>query len=66
MYLEALYETDTFNVGLQFGPQSYDTSDESGPDGDVWCVTASYTLVVGVLHLDFEQGANETDYYAFY
>jgi hypothetical protein len=121
LYLEAIYENDTFNVGLQFGSQSDDTSDESGPDGDVWGITGSYTLAdftftvaindvsgtvsngfgggpyytsaddhtidgvedqeatavgleygvaemlaVGVLHVDFDQGANETDYYALY
>jgi hypothetical protein len=120
-YLEALFETGTFNVGLQFGSQSDETIDDSGPDGDVWGVTGSYiladftltaaynevsgsvtngfgggpyftsaddhtidgvedqeatalgveyggveALAVGVLHVDFEQGANETDYYAVY
>jgi hypothetical protein len=121
LYLEAMYESDSFNVGLQFGSQSDDSGDGSGPDGDVWGATGSYTLsdftltaaynevsgtvtngfgggpyftsaddhtidgvedqeatafgveyggvealTVGVLHVDFDQGANETDYYAVY
>ncbi|MES9971275.1 MAG: OprD family outer membrane porin [Candidatus Thiodiazotropha sp.] len=120
-YLDGMYETDSFSIGLQFGSQSDDTSDNSGPDGDVWGVTGSYNmadftisaayndvsgsvtngfgggpyftsaddhtidgvedqeatafgveyggveaLAVGVLHVDFDQGANETDYYAVY
>jgi imipenem/basic amino acid-specific outer membrane pore len=121
LYLEAMYETDSFNLGLQFGSQSDETNDSSGPDGDVWGITGSYTLydltlsaayndvsgsvtngfgggpyftsaddhtidgvedqaatalgveyggieslAVGVFHVDFDQGANETDYYAAY
>jgi hypothetical protein len=121
LYLEAIYENDVVNAGLQFSSQSDDTGDASGPEGDVWGVTGSYTLAdttltaaynevsgsvtngfgggpyftsaddhtidgveeqkatafgieyagvealtVGVLHVDFEQGANETDYYAVY
>jgi hypothetical protein len=121
LYLEAIYEADSFNVGVQFGAQSDETDDASGPDGDVWGVSGSYTLydlalsaayndvsgtvingfgggpyftsaddhtidgvedqeatalgieyggieslVIGVLHVDFDQGANETDYYAAY
>ncbi|MEW8506442.1 MAG: OprD family outer membrane porin [Candidatus Thiodiazotropha sp.] len=120
-YLEGMYETDTFNVGLQFGSQSDDSDDESGLDGDVWGITGSYNLadftitaayndvsgnvtngfgggpfftsaddhtidgvedqeatafgveyggiealVLGVLHVDFDRGANETDYYVLY
>ncbi|MEW8017193.1 MAG: OprD family outer membrane porin [Candidatus Thiodiazotropha endolucinida] len=120
-YLEGMYETDAFSIGLQIGSQSDDTGGESGPDGDVWGITGSYTLAdftitaayndvsgrvtngfgggpyftsaddhaidgvedqeatavgieyagiealaVGVLHVDFDQGANETDYYAVY
>lgn len=121
LYLEALYESDDFSVGLQFGSQTDDSSDESRPDGDVWGITGSYTLSdltliaafndvsgtvtngfgggpyftsaddhtidgvedqqavalgieyagvealkVGVLHVDFDEGANETDYYGVY
>jgi hypothetical protein len=121
LYLEAMYETDSFNLGVQFGSQSDETDNESGPDGDVWGITGSYSLydltlsaayndvsgtvtngfgggpyftsaddhtidgvedqeatalgieyggieslAVGVLHVDFDQGANETDYYASY
>ncbi|MET0071657.1 MAG: OprD family outer membrane porin [Candidatus Thiodiazotropha sp.] len=120
-YLEALYESDDFSVGLQFGSQTDDTDDDSGPDGDVWGITGSYTLsdltliaafndvsgtvtngfgggpyftsaddhtidgvedqqaaalgieyagvealTVGLLHVDFDEGANETDYYGVY
>jgi hypothetical protein len=121
LYLEAMYETDSFSLGVQFGSQSDETDDDSGPDGDVWGITGSYTLydltlsaayndvsgsvtngfgggpyftsaddhtidgvvdqeatalgieygsieslAVGFLHVDFDQGANETDYYATY
>ncbi|MES9818388.1 MAG: OprD family outer membrane porin [Candidatus Thiodiazotropha sp.] len=120
-YLEGMYETDAFSIGLQIGSQSDDAGGESGPDGDVWGITGSYTradftitvayndvsgrvtngfgggpyftsaddhtidgvegqeaaafsieyagveaLAVGVLHVDFDQGADETDYYAVY
>ncbi|MEW8297183.1 MAG: OprD family outer membrane porin [Candidatus Thiodiazotropha sp.] len=120
-YLEALYESDDFSVGLQIGSQTDDTDDDSGPDGDVWGITGSYTLsdltliaafndvsgtvtngfgggpyftsaddhtidgvedqqatalgieyagvealTVGLLHVDFDEGANETDYYGVY
>ncbi|MEW8141294.1 MAG: OprD family outer membrane porin, partial [Candidatus Thiodiazotropha endolucinida] len=43
-YLEGMYETDAFSIGLQIGSQSDDTGGESGPDGDVWGITGSYTL----------------------
>jgi hypothetical protein len=121
LYLEALHESDNFTAGLQFGSQSDETDDESGPDGDLWGITGGYTLyditisaayndvsgtvtngfgggpyftsaddhtingvedqeatalgveyggiealTLGVLHVDFEEGANETDYYASY
>lgn len=121
LYLEAIYESECFSVGVQFSSQSDDSNDESGPDGDAWGVTASYTLAeitlsaayngvsgivtngygggpyftsaddhtidgvedqkaaaigveyggvealtLGALHVDFEEGANETDYYALY
>lgn len=44
IYMEAMYETDNFSVGAQFGTQSDDTPDNTGPDGDVYGLTASYTL----------------------
>lgn len=44
VYLEAIYETDSFSVGAQFGSQSDDTPDSSGPDGDVYGFMASYTI----------------------
>jgi hypothetical protein len=121
IYLESMYETDSFSFGLQFASQSDDTDDESGPDGDVWGITGSYAvadftlsaayndvsgtvingfgggpyftsaddhtidgvknqeamafgveyggieaLTLGVLHVDFDLGANETDYFAVY
>ncbi|MES9860141.1 MAG: OprD family outer membrane porin [Candidatus Thiodiazotropha sp. LLP2] len=121
VYLEAVYETESYSGGVQFSSQSDDSSDESGPDGEAWGVTASYTLAnitlsaayngvsgtvingfgggpyftsaddhtidgvedqkataigveyggidaftLGALHVDFEEGANETDYYALY
>jgi hypothetical protein len=121
LYLEAMYETDRFSIGLQFGSQSDETKDDTGPDGDVWGMTASYTLsdltlslayndvsgivtngfgggpyftsaddhtidgvedqeaaalgieyggiealAVGVFHVDFDLGEDETDYYALY
>jgi hypothetical protein len=121
LYLEAVYEADSFTLGAQFGSQSDETSDNSGPDGDVWGITGSYTLydvtliaayndvsgtvtngfgggpyftsaddhtidgiedqeatalgveyggveavTVGLLHVDFEVGEAETDYYASY
>ncbi|MEJ2455192.1 MAG: OprD family outer membrane porin [Candidatus Thiodiazotropha sp.] len=121
LYLEAVYKTDRFDVGVQFASQSDQTNDASGPDGNVWGIAGSYTLhdliltaayndvsgsvtngfgggpyftsaddhtidgvedqratalgieyggiqslAVGVFHVDFDQGANETDYYAAY
>jgi hypothetical protein len=120
-YLESMYELESFSIGLQFGSQSDDTNDDSGPDGDVWGITGSYALAdftltaayndvsgtvingfgggpyftsaddhtidgiedqeaiafgleyggiealtLGMLHVDFDQGANETDYFAVY
>ncbi len=44
LYLEAVYETDSFSLGAQFGSQSDKTHDNSGPDGNVWGITGSYTL----------------------
>jgi hypothetical protein len=121
LYLDAIYEADSFTLGAQFGSQSDETNDNSGPDGDVWGITGSYTLydvsliaayndvsgtvsngfgggpyftsaddhtidgvedqkatalgieyggietlTVGLLHVDFEAGEDETDYYASY
>jgi hypothetical protein len=121
LHLEVVYEGDSFDVGLQYGSQSDETNDNSGPDGDVWGVSASYALadftlsaayntvsgtvsdgfggdpfftsaddhaiggvedqkaaalgveyegveglMVGIFHVDFDQGADETDYYAVY
>jgi hypothetical protein len=120
-YLEAMFEIDRLGFGVQVGSQTDDTDDSAGPDGDVWGLTADYTiagltlsvaynevsgtvtngfgggpyftsaddhtidgtedqkaaavgfeysgiesLTVGLLHVDFDQGANETDYYALY
>jgi hypothetical protein len=121
IYLEAVYQSDDYRVGMQFGTQSDDSSDDSGPDGDVWGITADYTIAevtliaaynsvsgtvtngfgggpyftsaddhtidgtedqkatalgveysginahtLGLYHVDFKHGANETDYYANY
>lgn len=44
LYLEAVYETDLFGVGAQYGSQSDDTPDDSGPDGDVYGVFGSVTV----------------------
>jgi hypothetical protein len=120
-YLEAVYEIERFHVGAQYGSQSDETSDDSGPDGDVYgffasidlsdfmlmaayndvsgivingfgggpyftsaddhtidgtedqealALNAEYSgikdLVLGLWHVDFDQGEDETDYYATY
>jgi len=44
LYLEALYEIDNYSIGAQFGSQSDNTSDDSGPDGHVFGITGSYTI----------------------
>jgi outer membrane porin, OprD family len=44
LHLEALYETDNYSIGAQFGSQSDNTSDDSGPDGHVFGITGSYTI----------------------
>lgn len=44
VYAEAMYEIGDLVLGVQFGTQSDDTIDNSGPDGDVYGVVASYTL----------------------
>jgi hypothetical protein len=44
IYLESIYEADEYTVGIQFGSQSDDSSDHSGPDGEVWGITAGYTI----------------------
>jgi hypothetical protein len=121
LYLEAVYEADNFSLGAQIGSQSDESNDNSGPDGDVWGISGSYTLydvtllaayndvsgsvtngfgggpyftsaddhtidgvedqeasalgveyggiealTIGLFHVDFEQGEDETDYYASY
>ncbi|MEJ2618849.1 MAG: OprD family outer membrane porin [Candidatus Thiodiazotropha sp.] len=121
IYLDAVYQSDDYTVGMQFGSQSDDRSDDSGPDGEVWGITADYTIAdvtltaaynsvsgtvtngfgggpyftsaddhtidgtedqketalgveysglnahtLGLFHVDFKHGANETDYYANY
>jgi hypothetical protein len=43
-YLDAVYETDLFSVGAQYGDQSDQTQDGSGPDGDVAGVTGSLSF----------------------
>ena len=44
-YLEAVYETEQFSVGAQFGSQSNDSPDNSGPDGEVYGVFGSVNIV---------------------
>ena len=44
LYLEAFYETDKFSIGAQFGDQSDDSLDGSGPDGEVYGVAGSVTF----------------------
>jgi hypothetical protein len=44
VYLEAMLEVDQFSVGVQYGKQFDNSNDNSGPDGDVYGITASYTL----------------------
>ncbi len=43
-YTEALYETDAFTLGAQFGSQDDETADNSGNDGDVWGLLASVNI----------------------
>ncbi|MBA6389515.1 outer membrane porin, OprD family [Colwellia sp. BRX10-3] len=43
-YLEAMVEFDDFSFGAQFGKQSDNSDNHTGPDGDVYGVLASYTL----------------------
>jgi hypothetical protein len=121
LYLEAVYERGALSIGVQFGSQSDKTQDSNGPEGDVYGVTAGYTigdftliaaynkvegtvingygggpyftsaedhtieraedqaavagaleysgiqgLALGALHVDFDRGADETDYYVSY
>lgn len=120
-YAEAIYEVEQFSVGIQLGDQSDNTDDNSGPDGTVYGINASYNLnnftlstaynnvsgivvngfgggpfftssddhtiegvedqsalafgveysgidklTLGTFHVDFDQGENESDYYAAY
>ncbi|MET0108402.1 MAG: hypothetical protein ABW084_05850 [Candidatus Thiodiazotropha sp.] len=44
VYVEGIYETEQVSIGFQFGVQSDDTVDDSGPDGDVYGVMVSYTV----------------------
>ncbi|PUB85876.1 MAG: hypothetical protein DBP02_04425 [gamma proteobacterium symbiont of Ctena orbiculata] len=44
IYVEGIYETEQVSIGFQFGSQSDDTMDDSGPDGEVYGVMASYTV----------------------
>lgn len=43
-YAEAMYEVNNLMLGTQFGSQSDKTNDNSGPDGKVYGVMASYTI----------------------
>ncbi|MES9823303.1 MAG: OprD family outer membrane porin [Candidatus Thiodiazotropha endolucinida] len=44
VYVEGIYETEQISIGIQYGWQSDDTVDDSGPDGEVYGVSASYTV----------------------
>ncbi|MES9923116.1 MAG: OprD family outer membrane porin [Candidatus Thiodiazotropha endolucinida] len=44
VYVEGICETEQVSIGVQYGWQSDDTVDDSGPDGEVYGVTASYTV----------------------
>jgi len=43
-YIDATYEIENLTFGLQFGSQYDDTSDNTGPNGEVYGVMASYTI----------------------
>lgn len=44
IYLEAMVEVEQFSIGVQYAKQSDNSDDNTGPDGDVYGITASYTL----------------------
>jgi len=44
IYLEAIYESENFSIGAQFSSQTDKTDDDSGADGDLYGITASYSL----------------------
>ena len=43
-YIDAIYEIENLTLGIQYGNQSKNSNDNSGPDGDVYGVMASYTI----------------------
>jgi len=48
-YIEAIYSTDTFEIGAQFAKQDDDTSDNSGPDGDAYGIFGSINVADFIL-----------------
>jgi hypothetical protein len=52
-YAEAMVEVDNLMLGTQFGSQSDKTNDNSGPDGKVYGVMASYAINNFAVHVAY-------------
>ncbi len=53
IYFEAMVELEQFSIGMQYGKQADNSKDTSGPDGDVYGITASYTLQNFTMHSSY-------------